>query len=149
MVASPRPQRIVEIGTLKTLWDTTIAVACGGGGIPVVKTGDGSLHGVPAVIDKDLAARLLAVEMQADVLLILTEVDAVSIRFRQPDEKKLGTVSLAEMEQYCKEGHFAAGSMLPKVQAAMEFVQQNPGGRAIITSLDRGGCAGRPLWNNQ
>lgn len=138
VVASPRPERIVEIDTLKTLWDTTVAVACGGGGIPVVKTGDGSLHGVPAVIDKDLAARLLAVEMQADVLLILTEVDAVSIRFRQPDEKKLGTVSLAEMEQYCKEGHFAAGSMLPKVQAAMEFVQQNPGGRAIITSLDRG-----------
>ena len=96
------------------------------------------LRGVPAVIDKDLAAQLLAVEMEADVLLILTEVDAVSIRFRQPDEKKLGQVTVDEMERYCQEGHFAAGSMLPKVQAAMEFVRKNPRGKAIITSLTRG-----------
>lgn len=138
VVASPRPQRIVEIGTLKTLWDTTIAIACGGGGIPVVREPDGSLRGVPAVIDKDLAASLLAREMQADTLLILTEVDAVSIRFRQPDEEKLGTVTAQQMERYCQEGHFAAGSMLPKVQAALEFVRANPKGRAIITSLSRG-----------
>ncbi len=138
VVASPKPKKIVEIGTLKTLWDTTIAIACGGGGIPVVEEKNHGLRGVPAVIDKDLAAQLLAVEMEADVLLILTEVDAVSIRFRQPDEKKLGQVTVEEMEQYCQEGHFAAGSMLPKVQAAMEFVRKNPQGRAIITSLARG-----------
>lgn len=138
VVASPKPKKIVEIGTLKTLWDTTIAIACGGGGIPVVEEENHGLRGVPAVIDKDLAAQLLAVEMEADVLLILTEVDAVSIRFRQPDEKKLGQVTVEEMEQYCQEGHFAAGSMLPKVQAAMEFVRKNPQGRAIITSLARG-----------
>ena len=138
VVASPKPQRIVEIGTLKTLWDTTIAIACGGGGVPVVKEAAGGLRGVPAVIDKDLAASLLAREMQADILLILTEVDAVSIRFRQPDEETLGTVTMAQMEQYCQEGHFAPGSMLPKVQAALEFVRANPGGKAIITSLARG-----------
>ena len=138
VVASPKPKKIVEIGTLKTLWDTTIAIACGGGGIPVVEEENHGLRGVPAVIDKDLAAQLLAVEMKADVLLILTEVDAVSIRFRQPDEKKLGQVTVDEMERYCQEGHFAAGSMLPKVQAAMEFVRKNPRGKAIITSLTRG-----------
>ncbi len=138
VVASPKPKKIVEIGTLKTLWDTTIAIACGGGGIPVVEEGNHGLRGVPAVIDKDLAAQLLATEMAADVLLILTEVDAVSIRFRQPDEKKLEQVTVAELEQYCAEGHFAAGSMLPKVQAAMEFVRRNPQGRSIITSLTRG-----------
>lgn len=138
VVASPRPKRIVEIGTLKTLWDTTIAIACGGGGIPVVKEPDGSLKGVPAVIDKDLAARLLATEMEADVLLILTEVDAVSIHFRQPNEEKLGKVTAAELEQHCRDGQFAPGSMLPKVQAAMEFVKNHPRGRAIITSLSRG-----------
>lgn len=138
VVASPKPKKIVEIGTLKTLWDTTIAIACGGGGIPVVEEENHGLRGVPAVIDKDLAAQLLAVEMEADVLLILTEVDAVSIRFRQPDEKKLGQVTVDEMERYCQEGHFAAGSMLPKVQAAMAFVRKNPQGKAIITSLTRG-----------
>ncbi len=138
VVASPKPKEIVEIGTLKTLWDTTIAIAYGGGGIPVVEEENHGLRGVPAVIDKDLAAQLLATEMEADVLLILTEVDAVSIRFRQPDEKKLGRVTVEEMERYCQEGHFAAGSMLPKVQAALEFVRKNPQGRAIITSLARG-----------
>ncbi len=138
VVASPMPQRIVEIGTLRTLWDTTIAIACGGGGIPVVSRGNGALEGVPAVIDKDLAAQKLAGEMGADILLILTEVDAVSIDFKKPTEEKLGTVTIAEMEEYCKQGQFAPGSMLPKVRAAMAFAEQNPKGRAIITSLDRG-----------
>lgn len=138
VVASPMPQRIVEIGTLRTLWDTTIAIACGGGGIPVVSRGNGALEGVPAVIDKDLAAQKLAGEMGADILLILTEVDAVSIDFKKPTEKKLGTVTITEMEEYCKQGQFAPGSMLPKVRAAMAFAEQNPQGKAIITSLDRG-----------
>ena len=138
VVASPKPQRIVEIGTLRTLWDTTITIACGGGGIPVVKQADGSLKGVPAVIDKDLAARLLATEMEADILLILTEVEAVCIDFKKPTEKKLGQIKAAELERYCREGQFPAGSMLPKVRAAMEFVEKNPEGKAIITSLNRG-----------
>lgn len=137
VVASPKPQKILEIGTLKTLWDTTIAIACGGGGIPVVEE-KGRYEGVAAVIDKDSAAALLATEMEADILLILTEVDAVSIDFRKPTEKKLGTVSIAELEKYCEEGQFPAGSMLPKVRAAMDFVRHNPKGKAIISSLDRG-----------
>lgn len=138
VVASPVPQKIVEIGTLKTLWDTTIAIACGGGGIPVIVREDGTLEGIPAVIDKDLAAQKLAEAMEADILLILTEVDAVSIDFKKPTEKKLGTVTAAEMEVYCQQGQFAPGSMLPKVRAAMGFVTKNPKGKAIITSLDRG-----------
>lgn len=137
VVASPKPQKILEIGTLRTLWDTTIAIACGGGGIPVVEE-KGRHEGVEAVIDKDSAAALLAKEMEADILLILTEVDAVSIDFKKPTEKKLGTVSIAELEKYCGEGQFPAGSMLPKVRAAMDFVRSNPKGKAIISSLDRG-----------
>lgn len=138
VVASPKPQRIVEIGTLRTLWDTTIAIACGGGGIPVTEGEGGRLQGVAAVIDKDLAAQRLAGEMGADILLILTEVEAVCIDFQKPTERRLGTVTLEEMEAYCRQGQFAPGSMLPKVQAAMGFVRENPRGRAIITSLERG-----------
>ena len=139
VVASPKPVEIVEQDAINSLVDANkIVICCGGGGIPVVEEENHGLRGVPAVIDKDLAAQLLAVEMEADVLLILTEVDAVSIRFRQPDEKKLGQVTVDEMDRYCQEGHFAAGSMLPKVQAAMEFVRKNPRGKAIITSLTRG-----------
>lgn len=138
VVASPKPRRIVEIGTLRTLWDSTIAIACGGGGVPVMEGEHGELQGVAAVIDKDLAAQRLAGEMGADMLLILTEVDAVSVDFRKPTERKLGTVTAAEMEEYCRQGQFAPGSMLPKVQAALGFLRENPAGKAIITSLDRG-----------
>ncbi len=138
VVASPSPRRIVEIGTLRTLWDTTIAIACGGGGIPVVVENGGGLRGVPAVIDKDLAAQKLAGEMGADILLILTEVDAVCIDFRKPTERKLRHVTPEELERYCREGQFPAGSMLPKVRAAMDFVREHPQGKAIITALDRG-----------
>ena len=137
-VPSPKPQRIVEIGTIKTLWDTTITVACGGGGIPVVENADGTLEGVAAVIDKDLAACRLAMEMEADILMILTEVPAVAIHFGKPEQTDLGEVTAAELERYAAEGQFGAGSMLPKVQAAVEFVRSAPGRRAIITSLDHG-----------
>ena len=138
MVPSPRPKRIVEIGTIKTLWDTTISIACGGGGIPVVEKAGGGLEGVAAVIDKDLAACRLAIEMEADILMILTEVPAVAIRFGKPDQTDLGEVTADELEQYAADGQFGAGSMLPKVQAAVEFVRSAPGRRAIITSLDLG-----------
>lgn len=138
VVPSPRPCRIVEIDTIKTLWDTTVSIACGGGGIPVIEHEDGTLEGVAAVIDKDLAACRLAVEMEADVLMILTEVPAVALHFGKPEQRDLGEVTAAELERYAAQGQFGAGSMLPKVQAAVEFVRSAPGRRAIITSLDRG-----------
>jgi len=138
VVPSPKPKRIVEIGTIRTLWDTTVTVACGGGGIPVVEKEDGMLEGVAAVIDKDLAACKLAQEMDADILMILTEVPAVAINFGKPGQTDLGEVTAAELERHAADGQFGAGSMLPKVQAAVEFVKSAPGRRAIITSLDLG-----------
>ena len=138
VVPSPRPRRIVEIGTIRTLWNTTVSIACGGGGVPVVEKEDGSLEGVAAVIDKDLAACRLAQEMEADILMILTEVPAVAIRFGQPDQQDLGEVTPGQLVEYAAQGQFGAGSMLPKVQAAVDFVRSAPGRRAIITSLDLG-----------
>lgn len=137
VVASPIPKRIVEIDSVRRLWDNTIVISCGGGGIPVVERPDGILEGVAAVIDKDYAAELLAEQVNADVLLILTEVEKVAIRFNTPEQENLSHLSLAEAAQYVEEGQFAAGSMLPKVQAAMRFVRNNPDKKAIITSLDK------------
>ena len=137
VVASPLPRKIVEIGPIKQLWDSTIVIACGGGGIPVAENPDGSLEGVAAVIDKDFAAELLAEEVQADALMILTEVERVAINFNKPDQRNLSKLTLAEAANYCEEGQFAPGSMLPKVQAAMKFVRANPDKKAIITSLDK------------
>jgi carbamate kinase len=137
VVPSPMPRRIVEIGEVRKLWKDTIVVTCGGGGIPVVEKPDGTLEGVAAVIDKDFAAELLAEQMEADVLMILTEVEKVAIHWGKPDQKSLDHLSLAEAAQYVQEGHFAPGSMLPKVEAAMKFVRHGPGKKAIITSLDK------------
>lgn len=138
VVPSPSPKRIVEIGTIKTLWDTTVSIACGGGGIPVVEREDGSLEGVAAVIDKDLAACRLAQEMEADILMILTEVPAVAIHFGKPNQENLGHVTAGQLEEYAAQGQFGAGSMLPKVQAAIDFVRSAPNRTALITSLDLG-----------
>jgi carbamate kinase len=135
VVASPMPRKIVELPGVKELWNTTIVVTCGGGGIPVIEKEDGSLEGVPAVIDKDLAAERLAEDIGADILMILTEVEKVSINFKKPEQKDLAAITVAEAEQYMKEGHFAPGSMLPKMQAAVMFAKANPGKKAIITSL--------------
>jgi len=135
VVASPMPKKIVELSGVNELWDTTIVITAGGGGIPVVEKEDGSLSGVAAVIDKDLAAERLAEDIGADILMILTEVEKVSINFKKPDQKDLSNLTVAEAEQYIKEGHFAPGSMLPKVQAAVMFAKANPGKKAIITSL--------------
>lgn len=137
VVASPIPQKIIEIGEVKKLWKDTIVVTCGGGGIPVVEKEDGSLEGIAAVIDKDYAAELLAEEVDADILMILTEVEKVAINWGKPNQENLSHMSLAEAEKYVEEGHFAPGSMLPKVKAAMKFVSANPGKKAIITSLDK------------
>ena len=104
----------------------------------MIEKADGTLEGVAAVIDKDLAACELAREMEADILMILTEVPAVAINFGKPDQTDLGEVTAQQLEQYAAEGQFGAGSMLPKVQAAVEFVRSAPGRSAIITSLDLG-----------
>ena len=137
VVASPLPRKIVEIEAVRLLWDHAIVITCGGGGVPVVEHPDGTLEGVAAVIDKDFAAELLAEEVNADALLILTEVEKVAIHFGKPDQQDLGHLSLAEAARYVEEGQFGVGSMLPKVQAAMKFVRANPGRKAIITSLDK------------
>jgi len=135
VVASPIPEKIVEIDAVKRLWDTTIVIAAGGGGIPVIEKEDGELVGVPAVIDKDFAAELLAENLEADTLMILTEVEKIAINFNKPNQKNLDHLTVAEAEEYVKEGHFAPGSMLPKVLAAIKFAKANPGKKAIITSL--------------
>ena len=137
VVASPLPRKIVEIEDVKQLWEHTIVVTCGGGGVPVVENPDGSLTGVAAVIDKDFAAELLAEQVDADALMILTEVEKVAINWGKPDQKSLDSLNLTEAAKYVEEGHFAPGSMLPKVQACMKFVRANPGKKAIITSLDK------------
>jgi len=135
VVPSPMPKKIVELSAVKTLWDTTIVITAGGGGIPVIENEDGSLSGIAAVIDKDLAAERLAEDINAEILMILTEVEKVSINYKKPDQKDLSLLTSAEAEQYIREGHFAPGSMLPKIQAAVSFVKANPGRKAIITSL--------------
>ena len=137
VVASPLPRRIVEIGAVRLLWDHAIVITCGGGGIPVAEAPDGTLEGVAAVIDKDFAAELLAEEVGADALLILTEVEKVAINWGKPDQQDLDHLSLAEAARYVEEGQFGVGSMRPKVEAAMRFVRSDPGKRAIITSLDK------------
>lgn len=137
VVASPIPKRIVEIDAVNQLWEKSIVITCGGGGIPVVEKPDGHLEGVAAVIDKDFAAELLAEQVQADILMILTEVEKVSINYKKPDQVDLDHMSLAEATQYIGEEQFAPGSMLPKVEAAMKFVRRYPNKKAIITSLDK------------
>ena len=111
-------------------------VVCGGGGVPVIDRG-ADYEGVAAVIDKDFAAELLAEQIDADALVILTEVEKVAINWGKPNQENLSHMTLAEAQKYVDEGHFAPGSMLPKVQAAMKFVTANPGKKAIITSLNK------------
>ena len=130
VVASPLPVEIVELDAVKTLNDAGfVVVTVGGGGIPVVRNEAGDLEG--------LASEKLARDMDADALVILTAVEKVSINFKKPDQKDLDRMSAAEAKQYIKEGHFAPGSMLPKIEAALNFVESKPGRIAIITSLDK------------
>lgn len=135
VVPSPIPRKIVEIDTIKKLWDSTIVIACGGGGIPVIEEDDGSLKGIAAVIDKDYAAERLAEDMDADVLMILTEVEKVSINYKKPNQEDLRHLTIEQAEKYIEEGHFAPGSMLPKITAAVKFAKSRIGRKAIITSL--------------
>lgn len=136
VVPSPQPKKIVELESIKTLIDNDdLVIACGGGGVPVVVTDDG-LKGVPAVIDKDRSSALLADKVKADQLIILTAVDYVYVNYNQPNEKKLTDLSVADAKQYMAEGQFAAGSMLPKIEACLSFVEGHPEREAIITSLN-------------
>lgn len=137
IVASPLPKRIVEIEAIKSLSKSSIVISCGGGGIPVIENMDGTLDGVDAVIDKDFAAELLAEQIDADILMILTEVEKVAINWGMPNQENLSHMSLKETAMYVENGQFAPGSMLPKIEAAMKFVRAFPDKKAIITSLDK------------
>lgn len=141
VVASPKPVSIKEIGTIRTLLDAgQVVVAAGGGGIPVIKEADGTLTGVEAVIDKDFASQCLAELVDADLFIVLTGVDYVFVNFNKPDQAKLERVTVAELESYIAENQFAPGSMLPKVQAAIAFVNNKPNSEAVITSLENLGA---------
>jgi carbamate kinase len=135
VVPSPMPMAIAEIYAIRTLINSGALVICsGGGGVPVVRDDKGDLHGVEAVIDKDLGASLLAQKLDADRLLILTDVEKVAINYRKPDQRDLSRLALEEARQLIGEGHFASGSMGPKVRAAVSFVEAG-GKQAIITHL--------------
>ena len=132
VVASPKPLRVVNIDIVKHLAEAgNIVVTVGGGGIPVIVK-DGYTYGVEAVIDKDLASALTAVEIGADEFYILTDVPKVYLNFKKPNEKALDTITVAEAKQYLEEGHFTEGSMAPKIRAALYFVE-NGGAECIIT----------------
>lgn len=136
VVASPNPIKIVELASINDLLNNgNIVIACGGGGIPVISK-RGKLIGIDAVIDKDLSSALLAEELKADILLILTNIDKVCINFNKPNQKKLSNLSILEAEKYINNKEFAEGSMLPKVKACLKFVK-NTNKIAIITSLDK------------
>ena len=133
VVASPKPLEIVEIETVKDLIKTGhIVIAGGGGGVPIYKQNEAK--GANAVIDKDLVSALMAKELDADRLIILTNVEQAQLHYGTPQATKVGSISLEEAKQYVEEGHFAKGSMLPKIQAAMNFVEAT-GKKAVITSL--------------
>ena len=137
VVASPNPAEIIEIGAIRALVEAgQLVIACGGGGIPVTLQGN-HLKGASAVIDKDFASELLAEELDADFLIILTAVEKVAINYGKPEEKWLDDISTDEARQYIGEGHFAPGSMLPKVQAAVRFADSKEGRNALITLLEK------------
>ena len=135
VVPSPKPVDVIEKETVAELMESgSIVITVGGGGIPVIRK-EGKLEGIAAVIDKDFASAKLAELIHADMLFILTAVDRVAINWGKPDQKDLAQMTIREAEQYCREGHFAPGSMLPKVQAAVSFAKT--GGTATIASLDK------------
>ena len=136
VVPSPLPQKIMELNSIKTLIEAgDLVIAGGGGGVPVIMTDDG-LEGVPAVIDKDRSSALLADKIDADTLIILTAVDYVFVNYGKPDEKALKTLNVAEAQKYMDEKQFAAGSMLPKIEACLSFIEGHPERKALITSLN-------------
>jgi carbamate kinase len=142
VVASPKPLRVVESPVIRQLLDQEVlVVACGGGGIAVVEHADGTLHSVEAVIDKDRASALLAIDLDADLLLIPTGVEQVAIHFGTPQQRWLDKLELQEAEQLLREGQFGVGSMGPKVEAVLSYLRQRPGGRGLITTPEAIGRA--------
>ena len=137
IVAAPRPVAIVEIDAIKALMDADqIVIACGGGGIPVMEQGC-FLRGASAIIEKDLAAGLLAKEIDADVMMILTSVDNVTLNYGTPSEQPIHHMDIAQAKEYIEQGQFEFASMLPKVAASVDFLEKGNGRKAIITSLDK------------
>ena len=152
VIASPKPLRVVESDVIDTLVKQAIVITVGGGGIPVVKAQDG-YKGIPAVIDKDFASSILASNIDADRLIILTQVENAKINFRTPDEQDLFKVPLSLLIKYNEEGHFMKGSMKPKVEACIEFLKGHKERMAIITSIDRAseainGVGGTYIYND-
>ncbi|MGN0965676.1 carbamate kinase [Dysosmobacter sp. HCP28S3_G4] len=138
VVASPLPKEIVELKAIRDLMDAGhTVIAVGGGGIPVFRDKDGDLDGIAAVIDKDLASERLAQDLDADIFMMLTAVEKCYVNFRKPDQKALDKITVEEAKEYVRQGQFAAGSMLPKVEAAIRFVEARPGRRCIITTPDK------------
>ena len=145
VVASPKPQEIIEIGTIRNMVDSgDVVIACGGGGIPVVNEG-GKLVGVNAVIDKDNASSLLAAQLGADYLVILTAVEKVAINFGKENQEWLSDLTVEQANKYIAQEQFAKGSMLPKIEAAIRFAESGEGRRTLITLLDKAaeGIAGK------
>jgi len=138
VVASPKPLRIVESDSILNLLDHKfIVITCGGGGIPVIKDGDGNYRGISAVIDKDHTAAMLADLVEAHYLFILTPVDRVALHFGKPDQKEIRQMSVSEAKRFIAEGHFSEGSMLPKIEAALRFVESGKNRKTVITSLEK------------
>jgi carbamate kinase len=137
VVASPRPLKVVETESVKRLLESgEVVIAAGGGGIPVIVKEDGSLEGVDAVVDKDLASSVLALDIKADYLIMLTGVENVCLDYGEPDQKPLETITIEETERYMADGHFPPGSMGPKIQAAVNFLKG--GGESVfITAIDK------------
>ena len=145
-VASPQPKHIIEAGAIRALTeDGHLIICCGGGGIPVYRTEKNHLKGAAAVIDKDFCSELLAEQLDADMLIILTAVEKVAINFRKENEEWLSDLTPAEARKHAADGQFAPGSMLPKVEAAVKFAESKPGRTALITLLEkaRDGIAGK------
>jgi len=141
VVASPKPVDVIEKDVVKTLVEAgSVVITVGGGGIPVIAEGN-ELTGVPAVIDKDFASAKIAEILDADYLFILTAVDRVSINFGKPEQVDLEQINIEEANKYIEEGHFAPGSMLPKVQACMAFAESKEGRTAVIASLEKAEAA--------
>lgn len=137
VVPSPSPIEIIELETIKELSDLgNVVISVGGGGVPVLEE-NGELIGIPAVIDKDKSCSKLASDLNADTLLILTAVEKVAINFNKPNQENLSRISTSEVNKYIKEEQFGKGSMLPKIEACLQFLENNPKGRAIITSLEK------------
>jgi carbamate kinase len=142
MVASPKPKKILDLKTIDALLDAgVIPIACGGGGVPVLHDADGHWSGVAAVIDKDLTSAMLAAHLHADALIMLTGVDRVALDFNKPTQRWLDHMTLAQARDYSAQGQFPAGSMGPKIDAAMSYLQELPNanheGEVIITSLEQ------------